>query len=823
MDGSFPIAPGDDAMSLAVRRIMIGAILPLLAALAFVPTAGKADVVYMKDGFALHGKVRREETQIVDPATGLTIPVVKTGNFFIVDDRARWVVFGHRVVDNPDPDVNIRGDFLEFTVPLSQNKPNPMPKSAKVKGYTPFEANWQRKAYLINELGQYTITQRLTSLTPYAARVESTAYRWNAHYLTDELGRDVVKKLLADHPDLREKSGPDIEKRLKKFRFMLQAGWLVDAEEELDKALADIPTEKDRIERSRTSLRQAQVRAMWDEIQRAHKAGRYHYVRDFFRRVASHELDAKVLAEVNALKAKYEAWDAQIAHVKHLLGFVRGRVIGPLARIPGEALHEIEEQVNPETVDRLDAFLTIAGQAERDVASGKELSTSADDLQALAVTGWVMGRQSAEAKSETAERLWASRSMVLDYLRTPEPSSRRRLLEEYEKARPLGIDEMIQLVGLLPPAEPAPIPPNIAGGAVEERKSDTPGQARQVHYALQLPPEYHPTRMYPVLIALSGAQESPGSALARWSQAAARNGYILAAPLWSNGQGYSYSSDEHGCVTELIRDLRRHYRIDSDRVFLTGLDQGATMAFDVAFSHPDLFAGVIPINGTPRWGASRWYWRNAQYLPFYIIAGELAGPVCNLNRSIFENFVQRGFPSLWTIYRGRPDEFYTPEVANAFDWMDRKKRETGFPELGRRPLQGTNGEEFQTMRAGDNRFYWITVEQHNDKYLNPLLDKDNAVAAKVQATIREGNHIAVTTLGIKSLRLWLGRVWDAQNGSKAMIDFDKPVRVTVGGKPTNNNRPYTITPSLATMLEDLYDRGDRQRLFLATIDLKNLQ
>src|SRR5262245_5425447 len=131
-------------MTLHVRRKMMAAVLPMLATLAVVPTTGKADVVYMKDGFALHGKVRREETQIVDPATGLPIAIIKSGNFFIVDDRARWVVFGHRNVDNPDPDVNIRGDFLEFTVPLSQNKPNPMPKSAKVKNYSPFDTNWQR-------------------------------------------------------------------------------------------------------------------------------------------------------------------------------------------------------------------------------------------------------------------------------------------------------------------------------------------------------------------------------------------------------------------------------------------------------------------------------------------------------------------------------------------------------------------------------------------------------------------------------------------------------------------------------------------------------
>jgi len=299
---------------------------------------------------------------------------------------------------------------------------------------------------------------------------------------------------------------------------------------------------------------------------------------------------------------------------------------------------------------------------------------------------------------------------------------------------------------------------------------------------------------------------------------------VVAAPQWSLGQAYGYTADEHAVVLDLIRDLRRHYGIDSDRVFLTGYLEGATMAFDVGLSHPDLFAGVIPVNGLPRWGASSWYWRNAQHLPFYIVGGELAGKVCELNRRLFEPWIQRGFASLMTIYRGRPTEFYQAEVGNAFDWMDRKKRGTGFPELGSRPNQGSNGEEFQTARATDNRFYWVTIESLVERYLNPVMDRDsNYVAAAVQASIRDGNFIAVNTRGIKSLRLWLGRVWDAQTGSRSMIDFDKPVRVQVNGRPTNGNRGYTVTPSLATMLEDLYERGDRQRLFLATIDLKNLQ
>jgi dienelactone hydrolase len=803
------------------RRLAVLAAVVLIGTVALQPETSRADVVYFKDGYAVHGKVRRENTIITDPATGLPIQINKS-NSFIVDDRVRWVIFSHRIVDEGDPDTNVRGDFLEFRVPLTQNRPQQLPKQARLERYTPFNANWQRDAFLVNDLGRYRIMQRLTSLTPFAARVESTQYRWNVHYLTDELGRDAVKELLANHPDLKETAGPEIEKRMKRFRFMLQAGWLLDAEEELNKALADVPAEKDRIGRSRTVLRQSQLRVLWDEVQRGHRAGRYGFARDVLRRLPVAEVDAKLLVEVNALKAKYDAWDKQIGEARRLVDAIGLRAVGPPRPMYRLAVPAIRAGLSPDTIDRLDAFLTIAGQAERDLAAGKAPTTPDDDLLALAVTGWVMGKQSAEASTETADRLWASRDFVLTYLRTAEPSGRRRLLEDYEQSRPLGIDEMTQLIGLLPPPEPAAPTPTPQGG-VEQRETQVPwSQVTPVKYLIQLPPEYQPNRAYPLLIVLHNNNEQPAAALARWADAAARNGYIAAAPLWTTGQPYGYTADEHAAVTELVRDLRRHYRIDSDRVFLTGYGQGGTMAFDVGLSHPDLFAGVVPFNGQPRWGASMWYWRNAQYLPFYLVCGELAGASVNQNRRIFENWVQRGYPSLMTIYQGRPTEFYQAEVPQIFEWMARKKRATGFPELGRNPLQGSNGEEFQTMRTTDNRFYWVSVESLAERYVNPLLDKDGSVSAVVQANIRDGNHIVVNTRGVKSMRLWLGRVWDEKTGSRTMIELDKPVRVQVN-RSMYGNREHKVTPSLETMLEDLYERGDRHRLFVATIDLKNVQ
>jgi len=53
-----------------------------------------------------------------------------------------------------------------------------------------------------------------------------------------------------------------------------------------------------------------------------------------------------------------------------------------------------------------------------------------------------------------------------------------------------------------------------------------------------------------------------------------------------------------------------------------------------------------------------------------------------------------------------------------------------------------------------------------------------------------------------------------------MVDFSKPMKITVNGRAWG--REQTIQPSLRTMLDDLYLRGDRQRMFLAFVDVNKL-
>src|SRR5207253_3389432 len=148
-------------------------------------------------------------------------------------------------------------------------------------------------------------------------------------------------------------------------------------------------------------------------------------------------------------------------------------------------------------------------------------------------------------------------------------------------------------------------------------------------------------------------------------------------------------------------------------------------------------------------------------------------------------------------------EWFGAELLTIFDWMNHKKRATGYPTLGR--------HHFMTMRETDNSFYWLTADAIRPANLNEGRTwKSGVSGARLHGRIAEGNQVIVDTRGLQRVTVWLSR--DA-------VDFNKPVVFRVQG---SQGVSRTIKPSLATLLEDLYQRGDRQHLFLAkeTFDLK---
>lgn len=123
------------------------------------------------------------------------------------------------------------------------------------------------------------------------------------------------------------------------------------------------------------------------------------------------------------------------------------------------------------------------------------------------------------------------------------------------------------------------------------------------------------TQSMPLVILLHGGGGSAPQALDSYPlrEVADREGFVLVAPngtgpvareilrTWNVGFGFGWAQkhdvDDAGFIRALILELRRTYPIDSKRVYLTGLSNGAILCHWAAAANSDLIAGIAPVVG----------------------------------------------------------------------------------------------------------------------------------------------------------------------------------------------------------------------------------
>jgi predicted esterase len=328
---------------------------------------------------------------------------------------------------------------------------------------------------------------------------------------------------------------------------------------------------------------------------------------------------------------------------------------------------------------------------------------------------------------------------------------------------------------------------------------------------MQLPPEYNPLREYPCIVALHESRAAAESQIDWWAGPyseqtqsrlghASRHGFIVVAPVWSRAaqRTYEYTPQEHERVLAAVRDAMRRASIDSDRVFITGHGEGATAAWDMALAHPDLWAGMIAISGTPSKTVAH-YESNARYLPLYMVMGEKDGSGKG-SSSIIDSYMSFNHDAMVVMYRGRGREYFYDEIHRLFEWMQ-------LPANKRREIP--RDIEAATMRNGDQFFWWLELgELKPDVAIDPILwDQAKRIrAGKISASIGNGNQIRIAG-PTEQFKVLLR----PQPG----IDLNDEVIVRYGSRP----RRFQYDGSLKGMLEDARQRADRKRPFWVTFQV----
>ena len=371
---------------------------------------------------------------------------------------------------------------------------------------------------------------------------------------------------------------------------------------------------------------------------------------------------------------------------------------------------------------------------------------SHEDKFALAVSGWLAGANKATTNLPVALSMLEVRNLVRKYLTERSVMKRKDVLQDI-KSQEGGTPRLVaEIIAHMKP--PAPLPE-----ADPERplfyELSVPGYDKEppVNYYVQLPPEYDPYRRYPTVVTLNGAGTTPEQQVDWWAGGydqnrnrqgqAMRQGYIVVAIDWrrESQTKYEFSAREHFSVLSALRDACRRFSIDTDRVYLSGHSMGGDAAWDLGLSHPDLWAGVIPIVArTDKYCGL--YWQNASLVPFYFLGGELDGDKTVTNAHDLDRYFKSQHPHYDVTlveYLGRGHEGFHEDIQHIFDWMGRRTRNF-FP----------RSFKTVTMRSWDNYFWWLELHDLPERSLVDPADwpppKGFKAAPTGRVTQRQHHH-----------------------------------------------------------------------------------
>jgi len=813
---------------------IVGSLVVLLA------TSATATELVLKDGRILRGRTGETLGLAEQKGTG-DADVIKQIEF--VNDNFRLTFVSIRQIKEARPDTSLenaekfecnRHDRGRIGHNGRQRVASVGPPAGPLK---PFD-EWGRRIYPMRMLGGVdNVVQIITELTPQYARVEALQKTWDMRIATSTLSDEILDKILMNQINPKK-----LDDRKNIVRFYLQCRRFRMAVAALQKILDDFKGDTQvaqQLQPTLQDLRQKYAQQMLDELALRQDSGQHVLVQKLLNDFPIEDVSGEILQTVRQVQQAYKDFEAKRKAIDGALQALIPQVQERADRAGlAMALREIGPGLNPEMLPRMAAFV----QNQNDPKLNAEAKLS------LAVSGWLLGSDAATPDLPTALSDWRLRGMVHKYLTETGKVKRDRQLPPILAETAATPETLAALAANMAPPYPLPdlLDKNIPGYSKLTIPA-TAGQAEATYY-VQLPPEYNPQRRYPMIVTLHAIGHDPTMQIEWWAGEpkanappgrqgqAGRYGYIVIAPSWTveHQTEYEYSEREQAVVLGCYRDACRRFSVDTDRVFLSGFSNGGDAAWDIGLSHPDLWAGVIPISAEAK-KTCTFYIENARLLPFYVVLGELDGGRIGRDVQVLDRYLKNGYNTTVVEYIGRGHEHFLDEQLLLFDWMNRCKR--SFPLPRERELTHDRVFACSTMRPSDNVFWWARIESlppnsiltgwttpHEAK---PFITGSGLTAPGgggmapsvplprgVRPLLVQGNvptsNTLVLTAGNSRTTIWL---------SPEMVDFKSRVSITVGGRRPAGV-PAIIKPSVETMLEDLRIRGDRQHPFWAKVETR---
>ena len=304
-------------------------------------------------------------------------------------------------------------------------------------------------------------------------------------------------------------------------------------------------------------------------------------------------------------------------------------------------------------------------------------------------------------------------------------------------------------------------------------------------YVIAVPPAYgaDPERVWPLVVAAHGLNYTPED-MARIALALpTRPGAALAmaSPLdfpFKDPGAIVVSPDGYGDAghrppgevdtLRVIDEVRRAYRIDPQRISITGFSLGGSVAFWVPLHYPDVFSAAAPLCGYPnvheyssvRYARKRpWehallaregivnYAEGGRYLPLRMVHGERDNPA--RSRLMADRYMALKYHADLEILPGAGHNIWDAAYADGalLRWLAKRRR----PSRPSRP-------RVRTMSYRYSASYWLRIDRFDD----------HQVYAEADATLGK-KRLRVTTDNALGISLIGARLGDAAGTRRALV------------------------------------------------------
>lgn len=757
----------------------------LLVAITGSPVSGQE--VALKPGLVLKGRTSKSKALSSDAAQRGS---GDNGQYRFIDLRYKYYFVPHKLVASVAAD-GFKGESFKIRHKTVGRKRMP-DYIGGFSNVTPFDTHGVRTVTLSTPNGPKKVLQAISQLTPTYAWLRSLDHNWQSGMPTTSLEKDVLDKVLQKAIDVT-----DPHDRLAGCRYLIEAGQLELAGIWIQRVETEFPAYKKQCKAATLRLRQRFAEQVLTELIQRKLAGQHRLVQASLAKFPKNDLSTAVLNSVEQLRKEYSAKETAIATIKDHLKKLEAAIDPEVAQELAPLRAEVSQNLGFSSLERLQAYINLS----------KDKTLKPDERLSIAYSGWLLGSADAITNIQETLGLWAARDHVASYLNTNDPLAKRRALDELNRLEGVSPRPLARLLANSPPLRST----EHQRGQFTEIMVPTPdGPAT---YKVILPPEYSPYHDYPVVVTLRQANRRTDDALIWWAGTPAqplqaqRRGYIVIAPEYLPPGARTYESNPraHEIVLACLRDGFGRFSIDSDRVFLSGHGAGGDAAFDIGMSHPDLFAGVIPICGFVGPECTK-LTTNGADVPWYVVSGQRHRDALAHNSFVLHQIAttKRNEDVIVCEYRDRGFEDYYDEVQDLFRWMEFYARDT----MPRR-------FEAATVRPESNQFYWIEASGFPDlitdqdfsrepnKKRKPLKSLEFSLNVTAKNTIQINNRGGASEI---TLRL-----------TDSVIDFSKTVRLDGRGVP--RGKKIDPRPNVEDVLTDFQLHRDRKRIALQRVAL----